>query len=199
MHRSVDRPTSALDLLVTSVPDHNDGVATLRIALRLQMYLRDERTGGIDYTQITCPRRVDHRSRDAMRAEHRDSPGGNIGDVFDEHGAASRKVGNDVPVVDDLMENIDRRSVHLERTLGNLDRPRHPRAKAAGLGEQYIHHRRSSCRKTLGAPQRPPPDDKGCVSAATTGFVDAAVAPSVDSAGAIAGSITTGLVPCNSG
>jgi hypothetical protein len=78
-----------------------------------------------------------------MGAEHRDAAFRNIRDVFDEHGTAGRQVADHMTVMDDLMEDVNRCSVHFECALGDFDRPRHPRAEAAGLGEQYIHRRGS--------------------------------------------------------
>ena len=69
--------------------------------------------------------------RDAVRREDDRRALGRLDLVLDEDRAARLEVANDVRVVDDLVPDVDRRAVVLERELDGLDGAFHAGAKAA--------------------------------------------------------------------
>ena len=62
-------------------------------------------------------------------------------ELFDEPRTFGAQALDHVPVVDDLVADVDRRAVLLERPLDDLDGPDDPGAKAAGLREDHSHGR----------------------------------------------------------
>ena len=59
--------------------------------------------------------------------------------LVDEHGALGAEVLDDGAVVDDLVADVDRRPVQLERPLDHRDGAGHARAEAARLGKDHPH------------------------------------------------------------
>src|SRR6185295_15085180 len=85
--------------------------------------------------------------RDAMGGEDGDRAlGDRVLQLVDEDRAALAQRGHDVLVVDDLLADVDRRAVQLERALDRLHRPVHARAVAARSGEEQLL--RSHCLKS---------------------------------------------------
>src|SRR4051794_30727644 len=82
-----------------------------------------------------------------MGGEHGDRALGDVLLVLDEHGAAVAQLGDDVLVVHDLLADVDRRAVQLERSLDRLHGAIDARAVAARGGkEDLLDHRRLSVR-----------------------------------------------------
>ncbi len=73
-----------------------------------------------------------------MRGEDHGCPGRYLVELLDEDGATTGKISNDVAVVDDLLTHVDRRPVHLQCPLDNLDRPFDSGAERPGLGKQHL-------------------------------------------------------------
>ena len=201
MNGPADRASRSLDLFVTGVTDHDDGVTTLRVALGLQVYLGDERARCVDDLQVPTIRFIDHRLGDAMRTEHRHCAFGNVGDVIDEDRATRCKVAHDVSVVDDLVIDVHRSAEALQCLFGDIDRPRNTRAEAAGLCEQNVHqpatfNAASVVRTGFTALADLAAGAAGVAAGCASASV-AAAAPSVASAAGATSGI--GLARCNSG
>jgi hypothetical protein len=126
----------ALDLLVPVVADEQDVVLLAGEALRLVVHLRDERAGGVDRAQAAVLRLVAHRGGHAVRGEHHERTLRHLVRLVDEDRATFGQRLHDVHVVDDLLADVDRRAVLLERLLDGLDGPVDTRAVAARRGQQ---------------------------------------------------------------
>lgn len=59
--------------------------------------------------------------------------------ILDEHRALGFQAFDDVLVVHDLVADVDRRSVLLERAFDDLDRAHDSGAKSARLSQQDLH------------------------------------------------------------
>src|SRR5205085_9143084 len=119
-------------LLVPCVADQDDGVPLARVAARLRMDLRHERTGGIDRVERTLLTTLVDCGSDPVRREDDDRALRNFGFALDENRAAFLELANDVAVVDDLLADVEGRPVELERPLDRLERALESRAIAAG-------------------------------------------------------------------
>ena len=78
-----------------------------------------------------------HRRRDAVRGEHHGGALGHLVELLDEDRAARLEVGDDVLVVHDLLADVDRRAVQVERLLDRDHRPVDAGAVAARRGQQH--------------------------------------------------------------
>ena len=128
----------ALDLLVAGVADQDDRVAVGREALGLDVDLGHQWTGGVDRLERTIPGIGVHARSDAVSGE---DDGGALGDVLlgvHEHGAALAQLLDHGLVVDDLLTDVHRRAVELERPLDGLDGPVDARAVSARRREQNL-------------------------------------------------------------
>jgi hypothetical protein len=125
--------------------DHH---ATLRdVALALAVHLGDERTGCVEDAQAALPRVILDDPRNAVGAEDRDRAGGNFGEVLDETRPLGAQALDDVPVVDDLMPDVDGCAKPDERLFDDVDGADDARAKAARLRKHYTHARHHAGRK----------------------------------------------------
>ena len=75
--------------------------------------------------------------RDAVGGEHHGRAGRHLVELLDEDRAPRLEVGDDVLVVDDLLADVDRGAVEVERLLHGHDRAVDACAVAAGRGEQH--------------------------------------------------------------
>ena len=137
LRRLAERP---LDLLVTLVPDEDDGVAGFGVAARLRMHLGDEWAGRVDCRQRAVLRLAAHGRGDAVGGEHDGRPFGHVPQRIDEDGATPAEIVDDVRVVHDLLSDVDRSPVERERALDRLDRPFDSRAIASRGGEEKAFH-----------------------------------------------------------
>ena len=120
------------DLLVALVADQDHRVPVVGVAARLHVHLRDERAGRVDHV---VPQRGGvrvHGRGDAVRRVDDRRARRHLGLLVDEDRAARLEVADDVDVVDDLLADVDRRAVVLERLLDRLDGALDPGAVAAG-------------------------------------------------------------------
>ena len=118
------------------VPDEQDVEVLAGEPLGLLVHLGDQRAGGVDRAQLPVAGLGPDRGRDAVRGEHQQGTLGHLGRVVDEDRAALLERLHDVPVVHDLLADVDRRAVLLERLLDGLDGAVDAGAVAAGRGEQ---------------------------------------------------------------
>jgi len=82
---------------------------------------------------------LDHAPGDPVGAEGHDPAGRHGVGLVDEHGALGPQVLDDGAVVDDLVADVDRGPVKLERPLHHRDGAGHARAEAAWLGKDHPH------------------------------------------------------------
>ena len=115
--------------------DERDEVAGVRVAARLGVHLRDERTDRVDDPQPAALAVLAHRRRDAVCREDADLARRNLFLVVDEHRTHAFESPDDVVVVDDLMADVDRRPVLGQEPLDYFDRTVDARAKGPRRGE----------------------------------------------------------------
>src|SRR5689334_24901656 len=99
------------------VADERDEVPAVGVAPRLCVDLVHQGTRRVDDAQAAALRVLLDRRRDTVRGEHADLALRNLGLVLDEHRAEPFEPAYDVLVVDDLMADIDRRTMLLEQAL----------------------------------------------------------------------------------
>ena len=129
------------DLLVPGVADEDDGVALGGVALGLHVHLGHERAGRVDRPEAAGLGVRVHGRCDAVGREHHRLPLRHLGLLVDEDRAALLEVADDVDVVDDLLADVDRRPVEVERALHGLDRPLDARAIASRRSEEnFLDH-----------------------------------------------------------
>jgi len=124
---------------VAGVPDEHNRVA-LRGELRcLAVDLGDERAGGVDRLQapLGCP--ATHLRGHAMGGIEQLGALGHLLQIVDEHHANLAKALHHPGVVYDLVKHVDRSAEPLEGRLQALDCHVHPRAEAAGAGQDDPH------------------------------------------------------------
>ena len=118
-------------LFVAGVSDQHDRVTLGRVPPRLHVHLRDEWARRVDRLEPPCGGVRVNRRCDAVGGEHDGRALRNLGLLVDEDGAACLEVADDVEVVDDLLADVDRRPVEVERLLDRVDRALDPGAVAA--------------------------------------------------------------------
>ena len=147
MHLGRHLADRALDLGVAGVADQHDLAALGGVAAALVVHLGDQRAGGVDHRQLPVGGQLLDALGDAMGGEDRHRAGRDLVQLIDEHGAAGAQVLHHVAVVDDLVADVDRRAVLLQRPLDDLDRPLHAGAETAGLGQDDADHGQFSNRR----------------------------------------------------
>ena len=123
---------------VAGMADQEHVAAEPLMAHRLLVHFRHQRTGSVEIKEITGLGVGRHRFRHAMRGkDDRRLPmlGRDLGEFLDEHRAQALQPLDDVAVVHDLVADIDRRAVFLQRQHNDLDGAVDARAKAARLAE----------------------------------------------------------------
>src|SRR5262249_51604894 len=134
-------PSRPLPLRMALMADEDDVEALLGIALSLAVHLRDQRAGGVDHRQVPQPRLVGHLLRHAMGAEHGDGALGDLVQLVDEAGPDAAQLLDHALVVHDLMTDIDRRAILLDRELDNLHGTLDAGAESSGLRKYHQHAR----------------------------------------------------------
>ena len=127
----------ALDLFVTAVTDQQDVVVLGGEPPGLLVHLGDQRAGGVDHLQLAGRGLLVHGRRHTVRGEHHQRTLGDLVGLLDEDRAASLQPGDHVLVVHDLLADVDRCAVLLERLLDRHHRTVDPGAVAARAGQQH--------------------------------------------------------------
>ncbi len=120
--------------------DQDDLAPLVGVALAFDVHLGDQRAGRVDHRQAALAGAALDRAGDAMRAEDRHAARRDLVDLVDEPRALGAQPLDDVTVVDDLVPDIDRRAVFLDRALDDLDRAFDSGAKPSGLCQHHSHH-----------------------------------------------------------
>ena len=139
MDLAVDPPHGAFDLGMPGMADEDDLAPLIGIALPLAVHLGDQRAGGVDHRQVAPGGGVLDRAGDAMGAEDGDAARGDLVEFVDEMRAFGAQPLHHMAVVHDLVPDIDRRAVFLDRPFDDLDRPLDTGTKAPGLGQDHPH------------------------------------------------------------
>ena len=116
--------------------DQQHRAARLVVALDLAVHLGDQRAGGVGEQQAAAARLGRHGLGHAVGREHDQPVLGHLVELLDEHGTQRAQLVDDVPVVDDLVADIDRRPILAQRHLDHVDGALDAGAEAARAGEQ---------------------------------------------------------------
>jgi len=117
---------------VAGVADENHVTPAPEMDLRLAVDLGHQRAGGVDGEEAARARLLVDGLGDAVgRENHHAGALRRLSELLDEDDALGLQRVDDVLVVDDLVPDVDRRPVDLQRPLDDVDRARHPSAKAA--------------------------------------------------------------------
>ena len=119
------------DLLVPRVADEHDGVALGCVTPGLNVHLGHERARRVDRVQLPLRGALVNGRSNAVRGKNDRRPDRRVGFRLDEDRPAILEVANNVSVVNDLMPNVNRRPVVLERQFNGLDSPFHAGTKPA--------------------------------------------------------------------
>lgn len=141
MYWTLDRPLGALDFFVSGVTDNDDVISLVTVTLRLQMNLGYQGASRVDNPKARSLRMFDDGGRNAVGAEYGYRSRWNDIKPFDKDCAALLKTLDHVPVVDDFVKNVNRRTMDLESEFNNIDRAYHAGTKTAWLGEDRFHSR----------------------------------------------------------
>jgi hypothetical protein len=95
------------------------------------MNLGDQRAGGVDHSQRPGFGFVANRRGNSMSAEYQHCAVGNFIDGFDENGAAAAELLYNIGVMNNLVVDIDRRAISLQRQFYDVHSPNHSSAKSA--------------------------------------------------------------------
>ena len=136
MHAALDLTHRAFDFRMALVADHHDVDAILAHLRHFDVHLRDERAGCVVNAQPAHVGLVAHGLRHAVRTEDHGIAGRHFLEFLDEDRALLLQILDHVLVVDDLVTNVDRRTVHRDCALDDLDRAIDARAETARLGQQ---------------------------------------------------------------
>ena len=120
------------------VADQDDRVALGGELLGLHVHLRDERAGGVDRLQPARSAFACTARRDAVGGEDDRLALGHLGLLLHEDRAALAELLDHVLVVHDLLADVDRRAVQLERALDGLHGAVDAGAVAARGGQQQL-------------------------------------------------------------
>ena len=129
-------PERADDLDVPPVTDEQDLVAFSGVTLRFQVHLGHQRTGGVHHAQTPCSRFLAYGRGNPVSAEDEQAAVRHLCQVLHETGAAGAQLVHHVPVVNDLVSDVDRWAVSIEHQVDDLDRVRHTGTEAARTGHQ---------------------------------------------------------------
>ena len=101
---------------------------------------RRARTGRIDHLEFALLGISPYLGRHSMRGEDAHRAVGNLFFRVHEHGPAFFELADDVPVVDDLLPDVDGGPERLQRALDDLDCSVHAGAVAAGRRQDDLLH-----------------------------------------------------------
>src|SRR6185503_12329873 len=146
----------AFDLGMAGMADQHDLAPLIGVALALAMDLGDQRAGGVDHRQVARFGLVLDGAGYAVGAENRHAAGRDFSELVDEMRALGAQSLDHMPVMDDLVPDIDRGSVFLECALDDFDRALDAGAKPSWLGQNDPHF------KPLYRAGRPPPRGPCC-------------------------------------
>src|SRR5229473_6862473 len=111
------------------VSNQDDGVVLARELDGLQVNLRDQGAGRVDHLELAALGFVADCRRYSMRAKNDARTLRHLRQLLYKDGSRLAQFVHYVPVVDDLLTHIDRRTVEVEHDLDDIDRPHHARAK----------------------------------------------------------------------
>ena len=142
-HRTRRQLTHGADHLgMALMADQQNFAAALEMDFRLAVHFRHQRTGRVEREKIAPFGLGRNILRHAMRGKHHRGSGiGNFVEFLDEDRTFLLQAIDDVFVVNDLMPDIDRRAIELQRPLDRVDCPNHAGTKAARRAKINLQRR----------------------------------------------------------
>ena len=120
---------------VALVADHHHLQTSLKMAFRLDMHFADKRAGSVHEDHFAARGLGGYGFGHTVgRKDHR-AAFGHIVQFLDKHGTKGAQSIDDKFIVHDFMAYIHRCAPFHQRQFNDLDRPVHPRAKAARCGK----------------------------------------------------------------
>ena len=119
--------------------DHDDLPTLVAHLGHFDVDLGNQGTGGVEDAQPALARRVPHGAAHAVGREDHGGVVGYLVQLVDEDGPLAAQVSHHVIVVDDLVPDVDRRAVRLQRPFDDLDRAIDPGTESARLREYGFH------------------------------------------------------------
>ena len=98
-----------------------------------------QRAGAINHVELSLGRFFTDGGRDPVRREDQVAAGRDITKIIGEDHAALAQPRHDMLVVDNLMPDIERCAINLQRDLHNLNCPIHSRTEAARTRQKNVH------------------------------------------------------------
>jgi hypothetical protein len=129
----------AFDFGVALVADHNDLAPLGAMAGNFEVYLGDQRTGGIENAQAAPRRFGGDCFGNTVGAEDDNGAVGHLIEFIDKYRALGAQVFDDVFVVHNFMANVDGRAEGCQRALDDGDGAFDAGAEAARVGEQDVY------------------------------------------------------------
>ena len=127
---------------MTRVSDQDDGAILLGVARYFKMDLGYQWAGGVDHAQAALAGPLPFTGCDTMRTENDPLTVGNVVQAFDENRALGFERLEHEAVVDDLMADVKRRTISLQRVAHRFHRPFNAGAETARLRQHYPFNRR---------------------------------------------------------
>ena len=127
------------DLGMPPVTDHDHLAPLTMFACYLDVHLRYQWAGGIEYVQAARLGIRAHLFRNPVGAEYDRGTDRNLANLFHKDRTLGTQVINDEFVVYDFMANKDRCAEAFQCTLDDVDRPVYAGAKPAWISQQYVH------------------------------------------------------------
>ncbi len=133
--------------VVVAVADEDDVVALFGEPQHLHVDLGDKGAGGIDFVQLAFLTLAADLRGDAVGAVDDDAACWYLVDGIDEDDAAAAEVVDDVPVVDDFVENVDGRALKFQDLIHDINGHVDAGTESTGVGQNdlhtlSVHHRR---------------------------------------------------------
>ena len=141
------------NFLVIFMPNQNQRPALARKFQRLQMNFGHQRTGSINHAKLPLLSLIAHPRRHAMRAKNQHRAHGHFLDRFHKNRPAPPQLVHYIPIMDNLVVNIYRRAISLQRQFHNIHRANHPGAKPT---RAYPYQRLSPIRSPMNLRQSQP-------------------------------------------
>ena len=128
----------SFNFLVAVVADQEDVEVVLGKADSFPVHLGHQRAGGVNGAKATVLGRLHYRGRYAVGRKNHQGAFGDLVGLVNEDGTLFLEGADHVNVVDDLLADVDRRTVVFQRLLNGNNGTVHSGAVAAGSREQNL-------------------------------------------------------------
>ena len=139
IHAAFALAHGAFDFRVPLVADHDNFPSFAVHPGDFEVYLGDQRAGGVKDFQPARGGLLTHCLRDAMRAENDRCAGWHLIQFIDKHGSLGTQVIADVLVVHDFVTDIDRCAEFLDGPFNDGNGPFDTGTETTGIGEEDFH------------------------------------------------------------